>query len=115
VDIGDAFPSKYLRPKDLGTAAPVVTIAAVRLERVGQRQIQKPVCYFVGKTKGLILNKTNATTIAQLLGTPQTEAWAGRQVRLYATDTTFGKDTVPCIRVKAAVRNVVDFAPGRRG
>jgi hypothetical protein len=115
VNITDAFPSKYLRPKDLGAAAPVVTIAAVRMERVGQRQTSKPVVTFVGKTKGLILNKTNATTIAQLLGTEDTEQWAGRQVRLYATDTTFGKDTVRCIRVKAAVRNVVEFAPGRRG
>jgi hypothetical protein len=47
------------------------------------------------------LNKTNATAIAALLGSPETDAWRGKTIRLYATTTTFGKDTVACVRVKA--------------
>ena len=106
VNILDAFPSKYLRPDDLGRAAPVVTIDAVRIEMVGSRRQKKPVVYFVGKSKGMILNKTNATAIATLLRTKDTDAWRGGRVRLYVTETKFGDDMVACIRVKAAIAAV---------
>jgi hypothetical protein len=102
MNIDDAFPSRYLKPADLGQAAPAVVIAGVRLERVGSRQTSKPVLYFEGKSKGLILNKTNARAIAALVGTTETERWRGARVRLFVTTTTFGGETVPCIRVKSA-------------
>jgi hypothetical protein len=102
MNIDDAFPSRYLRPADLGQAAPVVTIAAVRLERVGPRKTSKPVVYFVGKEKGLILNRTNGSAIAALLRAKDTDAWPGGRVRLFVTETTFAGDAVPCIRIKAA-------------
>jgi hypothetical protein len=101
MNIDDAFPSRYLRPGDLRQAAPVVTIASVKMERVGARRQTKPVLYFLGKSKGLILNKTNATAIAELLGTKDTVAWEGGRLRLFVTETLFGDKTVPCIRVQA--------------
>jgi hypothetical protein len=100
--IDSAFPSKYLKAGELGDSAPVVTIERVAFEAVGQTREMKPVAYFVGKSKGLVLNKTNATKIAQLLGSKDTDDWHGCQIRIYATETEMQGETVECIRVKAA-------------
>jgi hypothetical protein len=79
-----------------------VTIDRVEIEGIGRNKEQKPVLYFRGKDKGIVLNKTNANKIAQLVGARDTESWRGRQIRLYATETEFGGETVECIRIKAA-------------
>lgn len=102
MDINKAFPSKYLKASDLGDAQPIVTIDHVAMEEVGKDKEERPVVYFTGKEKGLILNKTNANKIVQLLHSAVTEEWEGQRIRLYTTETTFGSETVECIRVKAA-------------
>jgi hypothetical protein len=102
VNINEAFPSKYLKASDLQGAEPVVTIDRVELEPIGRDKEMKAVLYFRGKDKGLVLNKTNATKITQLLGSGVTEEWDGQRIRLYATETQFGADLVDCIRIKAA-------------
>jgi hypothetical protein len=48
------------------------------------------------------LNKTLATAIAAIAGTPETDAWPGTVVTLFGTTATFGKETYPVVRVKAA-------------
>lgn len=100
--INDAFPSNYLKASDIRGAEPVVTIDHVAYEPVGRQKQMKAVIYFKGKEKGLVLNKTNATKITQLAGSDMTEDWDGVRIKLYATDTEFGGETVECIRVKAA-------------
>jgi hypothetical protein len=66
------------------------------------RKSKKPMLSFVGKRKKLALNKTNGATIAALYGV-RTEAWAGKSITLYPTTTTFGKDTVECVRIRPVV------------
>jgi hypothetical protein len=105
MNIGDAFPSKYLKASDLQGAEPVVTIDRLEIEAVGREKQQKAVLYFRGKEKGLVLNKTNANKITDLLGTALTEEWEGQRIRLFATETQFGGDMVDCIRVKAVSAN----------
>jgi len=102
MNIDSAFPSAYLKASDLGTSAPVVTIDRVEVEPVGRDREMKPVIYFKGKEKGVVLNKTNSNMIASLLGSRDTDDWSGCQIRLYATTTEFGGETVECIRIKAA-------------
>ena len=101
-NINDAFPSKYLKASDLQGAEPVVAIDRVDFEPVGQKREMKAILYFKNKEKGLVLNKTNANKIVDLLGTAITEEWEHARIRLYATETQFGGETVDCIRVKAA-------------
>lgn len=101
-NINDAFPSKFLKASDLSGAEPVVTMDRVDFEPVGRDREMKAVLYFVGKQKGLVLNKTNANKITDITGTAITEEWHGQRIRLYATETTFGGDTVDCVRVKPA-------------
>lgn len=99
-NINEAFPSKFLKASDLKGAEPIVTVDRVEYEEVGKDKDRKAVLYFVGKDKGLVLNKTNANKITQLLNSPVTEEWHGRKIRLYATETNFGSELVDCIRVK---------------
>jgi len=53
---------------------------------------------FVGKEKGLILNKTNAMTIGHVYG-PDTDSWKGKEIFLFSTKVTFGDGMVDAIRI----------------
>lgn len=101
-NIQDAFPSNYLKASDLKGQQPIVTIDRVEFEPVGRTREMKPILYFVGKEKGIVLNKTNANNVASLSGTPQTEEWTGVRIRLYATHVEFQGESVEAIRIKAA-------------
>lgn len=102
MNINDAFPSNYLKASDLGESQPVVTIDRVEVEPVGRGKEMKPVIYFAGKQKGMVLNKTNSKKIAEIAGSHDTDDWHGTQVKLFATEVDFQGETVEAIRVKAA-------------
>lgn len=95
--IGDAFPSKYLRAGDLKGKRPVVTITRVTRERL--RGTDRLVVGFAEGRKLLVLNLTNATKIATLLGSDETDEWAGKQIRLFEADVPFQGGTTRAIRV----------------
>ena len=98
MNINDAYPSNYLKASDLqGRNIPVV-IDRVEQETVGKDR--KLVLYFQNKSKGMILNKTNANNIAACYS-PETDAWAGRQLILFEAMVDFKGQTVPALRVRA--------------
>lgn len=103
-NINDSFPSNYLKASDLAGRAVVVTIARVDFEPVGRDKEMKAVVYFVGKHKGVVLNKTNARKITEIAGSALTEDWEGTAVAIYPTETEFAGETVECIRVKAVAK-----------
>jgi hypothetical protein len=102
MNIDSAFPSNYLKASDLADKSPVVTIDRIDIEPIGRDKEMKPVIYFQGKEKGLVLNKTNAKKIAELTGSKDTDDWTGCQIRIYASQTEFSGEMVECVRVKAA-------------
>jgi len=90
---------------DLGGKEATVTIEKVWAGEISGeqgRKSKKPFVSFKGKTKKLALNKTNGKTIAQLYG-PDTAGWAGKSITIYPTTTTFGNETVECIRVRPSI------------
>jgi hypothetical protein len=101
VNINQAFPSKYVKASDLKDQTHVVKIADVKIEEVGSNKETKPVAYFEGRAKGMVLNKTNSRKIASIAGSPETEDWVGVEVAIYPTETEFGGESVECIRIKA--------------
>lgn len=101
MNINDAFPSNYLKASDLGDSQPVVTVDRVELEPFGRTKEMKPVVYFAGKQKGIVLNKTNSKKIAEIAMSHDTDDWHGVQIRLYSTEVDFQGETVEAIRVKA--------------
>jgi hypothetical protein len=111
MNINDAFPSNYLKASDLGEAQPVVTIDRVEMEPVGRSKEMKPVVYFAGKQKGMVLNKTNSKKIAEIASSPDTDEWHGVAVKLYATEVDFQGETVEAIRVKAATNGKAAAKP----
>jgi hypothetical protein len=98
--ISAAFPSEFLRAADLNGKTVTVTMASVSMRDIGGGE-PKPVLFFEGKDKGMVLNKTNASKIAELFG-DDTEEWTGGQIALYEAMVSFQGNTVPAIRVRVA-------------
>ena len=113
-NIHDAFPSNYLKASDLKGTQPVVVIDRVEFEPVGHQKEMKPILYFAGKEKGVVLNKTNSRKIAELAGSPETDDWQGFRVRLFSTHVEFQGESVEAIRIKAAPPANAAAPPARR-
>ena len=104
--INQMFPSKYMSGDDLGGKPWSFKISQVVLEPMHDKQtnskVKKPVVYFTGPRKGLILNRTIAEQIAAATGQDDTDNWPGHLVTIYPTVVTaFGADHL-VIRVKPA-------------
>lgn len=96
--IGKLYKSAYLKAADLDDDT-TVTIEEIRIEEINGDT--KPVVYFEGFEQGLVLNKTNANTIAQVLGDDDTDNWVGGRVTLFVTQVDFQGKSTEAIRVKA--------------
>jgi hypothetical protein len=82
----EAFPSQYLKKEDVGDKRIVVSIDHVDMEDVGQgeQQERKPVVYFTGLDKGMVLNKGNADAMTEAAGgDDEMDNWRGVRVVLY--------------------------------
>lgn len=81
----------------------------VELVMRGGLKSKKPVIYFKGKDKPLVLNTTNCNSIADLCG-PKPSQWPGKRITLYPTTTKMWDPdlkkmkTVGCIRIKGATK-----------
>lgn len=96
------FPSKYVSAADLGGHDVTVEIERLTLEEMGNPPEKKPVLWFRKATKGLVVNKTNGLAIAKLHG-PETDAWGGKRVTLYATKVKAFGEVHEVIRVRPQV------------
>ena len=108
MNINDAFPSNYIKANDLRGQAVLVQISDVVYEDIGSDR--KPVMYFAGKDKGLVLNKTNSLMVASKHG-PETDGWIGAQVELYPDKTQFQGQMVDCLRVRIPIPPAAPPAP----
>lgn len=99
--VNELHPTKYLSAGDLNEEKIIVTIRTVEMEEVGNEdeKSDKPVLYFEEIEKGMVINKTNTSTIATLYG-GDTDEWVGEKITLFPTYTTFNKQNVACIRVE---------------
>jgi len=97
MNVNDAFPSKYLKSTDLQGRRATVKINSVSMQRIGDDE--KLMVFFEGKAKGLVLNKTNAVMIAEIVGSDDTDAWPGVAIVIYPTKTDFQGKRVDTIRV----------------
>ena len=79
--MSDAFPSKYVAAHDLEGRPRKMTMANIVMEEVGRERDTKPVLYFVGATKGMILNKTNGNCIAAQYGEDM-DLWPGKDITI---------------------------------
>lgn len=99
MQISGAFPSEYLRAADLQGKQVRVVIDNVELREVGGDGEHKPVLFFQGRDKGVVLNKTNATVLAEAYG-DDTDDWTGETVVLFEALVSFQGKNVKAIRMR---------------
>lgn len=97
MNIEEAFPSKYLKAADLQGRSVVVKMATIRMEKVGDDQ--RPVLYFVGKEKGVVLNKSNKNSIVDMYGA-ETDEWTGKPIELFTAYVDYQGKQTEAIRIR---------------
>ncbi len=102
MDIRDAFPAKYLKSEDIGDRRVSVTLDRCEMEQMPGDKVEiKPVLYFRGKDKGLVLNVTNSNTLEIAYGF-DTDKWLGQVGVLFTVDVEFSGKRTKGIRIDAA-------------
>jgi hypothetical protein len=100
MNLDDAFPSKYLKASDLPEEGVMsLTIDKVEIQEIGMEKQRKPVISFEESEKGFVCNKTNANTIARIIGSRNTDDWHGKTIKLFRTEVEFQGEMVESIRV----------------
>jgi len=95
--MSSAFPSDYFKAVDFEEAPQKLVMSKVVMKDIGEDH--KPVLFFQGNEKGLVLNKTNANTIAEAYG-DESENWSGKEIVVFASTTDLRGQQVACIRVR---------------
>lgn len=85
----------------------IVKVKDIKVESIQSQQGKedKPVMYFEGTVKPLILNKTNMKTIEKVTGTPMLDEWVGKKLQLYVAQVNGFGTMTNAVRVR-------EFAPG---
>jgi len=92
------FPSDFVSSEDLLGREVSGTIEGVVMQSMGDNEGEKPVVKLKG-CKDLVLNKTNASVIANMYGNDYT-LWRGKSITLDAEDVMFKGRMVKGVRVK---------------
>ena len=95
--MSEEFPSKYLKASDLQGREVKVIMSNCEREKIGDDT--KPVLYFKGKEKGIVLNKTNAGTIVDAYG-DDTQDWYDQELILFSVMVDFQGKVGPAIRCR---------------
>lgn len=96
------FPNDYLGAHEFMGKDVTKKIKSVAMEDLrvqGGKKERRPVVTFSDAKKKLVLNKTNAKTVAKLYG-PDTKGWIGQPIVMYPTTCMLGRETVDCIRIR---------------
>ena len=115
--LSEMLPSggNYLKATEMPDGASLrVTIEKIVQEKLpgrdgGDEEI-KPVVYFTGKEKGLVLNRTNTDTLIALLGDDVKDC-VGKDVVLFRTFASFGGNSVPALRIRGVDEPAVEDIP----
>jgi hypothetical protein len=98
MDWNQIFPSKYLKADALPEGRSTVTIVRVDQGRVGEAAQLKAVVHFKEFEQGLILNRTNATTLRKAFG-DAADKWAARVIELIAREVDVRGEPMLGIRI----------------
>ncbi len=86
MQLSDVFPKRYARAEELQGKEVTLTIARVVAEKMRPNpkapEVQKLVAYFREARKGVVLSKSLAYQMADILGGEETDDWAGQVITL---------------------------------
>lgn len=100
VRISELVPGRFLECLDVGDS--LGDVRELTIDKVSVGEIdgeQKAFVHFKETSKPMVLNRTNAKTLASLLG-GECDNWSKKKIRLVRSETSFGGKVVSCIRVK---------------
>lgn len=92
-------PAPHLEAADLDGTDMVVTIKGIGFGEVGEDKAKKGLVMLEEFPRSWVLNRTNLKRLIAMYGN-ETDAWIGKKVTLYPSETDFAGKTVPCIRVR---------------
>ena len=92
----DIYRSSYMKADDLNGRTAKHTIVGCTAEVVGEDK--RLVLAFSDNDRPLVLNKTNANSLAELYG-PETGGWEGKAINLVPSTTSYQGKMVKCIRI----------------
>jgi len=106
--MNEAYPSAFLKSADVkGMPGGEVTveIESCESETIGQGDDTNalPVLRFVGKSAGLVVNKTNSNALVAAFGN-NTDDWKGETIVVYSTQVQFKGELVDGLRVRIPKR-----------
>ena len=98
----------YIGSYSLGGKDLTVQIKSVAQEVVKGEGGKQEMCLVAQlvDNKPMILNKTNAKTIAKIYGTPYINEWVGKYITIYPTTTKLAGEQVECLRIRQVVPQV---------
>jgi hypothetical protein len=104
--VSQMYPKRYATGDDLHGKSLTLTIAGVKNEKMRPQpnvpEIEKWVVYFIETKKGIVLNRTLAYQIAEILGNEETQEWQGKKITIYPQSIMVAGKKVNTIRARAA-------------
>ena len=99
-DFDELYGGKYLTAADIKNprTAKIERVEHTEFSRAGEPVRKKAVVHFMGAKKPMVLNKTNAFTIASAFS-KDFNAWIGKQVRIQAEMVNFAGKSTQGLRV----------------
>ena len=108
--MSEAFPSRFLKAQDVMGRPVRATISGCTLEDLGDAR--KPALSFQGRSKQLVINKTNGSLLAAWFG-DDTDQWTGREIEIYADKAPMQGRIVDCLRVRLPQQQAAFQAPAQ--
>jgi hypothetical protein len=88
-DYSDRYGGRFMKASHL--AKPIVgKVADIKLEDCGNTEGTKPVLYLEDVERGIVLNATRYTFLTHLIGSANTDDWAGVEIEVRRGQTRFG-------------------------
>lgn len=105
--ISEMFPKRYATGDDLHGKTLTLTIASIRAEKMRPQahapEMEKWVLYFKEAKRGIVLNRTLAHQIAEILHSQETNDWIDKQITIFPQTINVGGKKVTTIKARAAV------------
>lgn len=93
----------------------IATIQVVKNEMVigpdGKKEECTVIHFIEHNIKPMIINATNAKTIAKLFKTPYIEEWQNKKIQIYSASVKAFGETVDALRIRAFLPQITDAVP----
>lgn len=103
----------YLKASDLGGKSARLKISSYEIKgfNTDKGEVKKVVLSFEGKDRQLVVNKTNAITIAQNVGSEDLNDWVGHEIVIGVKKVPYQGNMVDSIRVREEMNESEEDIP----